>query len=176
MAKKVLITGGAGFIGFHITSQLIDQGWIVRVYDNLYRGDKKRLDGWIESGKVEFVEGDIRYLPRLLDACHDVDTIFHQAADCINKSLQNPSESLSINVMGTTNVFEAARLSGIKKVIFASSASVYGDPEKLPITEESPLKPITPYCIGTTTLIMSAFATSMSMVPDRMLMRTTPMW
>ncbi|MBW6516176.1 MAG: NAD-dependent epimerase/dehydratase family protein [Candidatus Cloacimonetes bacterium] len=148
MAKRVLVTGGAGFIGYHITKQLVEKGWIVRVFDNLIRGDKKKLENWIKEGKVEFVEGDIRFLSRLLDACHDVEAIFHQAADCINKSLQNPAESFSINVMGTTNVFEAARLSNIKKVIFASSASVYGDPDKLPITEEAPIKPITPYCIG----------------------------
>jgi len=148
MAKRVLVTGGAGFIGYHITKQLVEKGWIVRVFDNLIRGDKKKLEKWIKEGKVEFVEGDIRFLSRLLDACHDVEAIFHQAADCINKSLQNPAESFSINVTGTTNVFEAARLSNIKKVIFASSASVYGDPDNLPITEEFPIKPITPYCIG----------------------------
>jgi len=77
-----------------------------------------------------------------------IEYVYHEAADCINKSLQNPVESLNINVIGTTNVFEAARMHKVKKVIFASSASVYGDPEELPMTEESPLLPITPYCIG----------------------------
>ncbi|MCK4763602.1 MAG: NAD-dependent epimerase/dehydratase family protein [Candidatus Aminicenantes bacterium] len=148
MKKKILITGGAGFIGYHITRQLAAKGYEVRLYDNLYRGDKSKFRDLIEAGKVEFVEGDIRYLSRLLEACEGIDAIYHEAADCINKSLQNPAESFSINVTGTNNVFEAARIKGIKKVIFAGSASVYGDPDTLPMTEESPIKPITPYCIG----------------------------
>lgn len=146
--KKILITGGAGFIGYYITKQLVEKGYNVRLFDNLYRGDKSKFKSLIEQNKVEFIEGDIRYLSRLLEACDDIGCIFHEAADCINKSLQNSAESFNINVVGTSNVFEAAKIKGIKKVIFASSASVYGDPDELPITEESPIKPITPYCIG----------------------------
>lgn len=146
--KKILITGGAGFIGYYITKQLVEKGYNVRLFDNLYRGDKSKFESLIEQNKVEFIEGDIRYLSRLLEACDDIGCIFHEAADCINKSLQNPTESLNINVVGTSNVFEAAKIKGIKKVVFASSASVYGDPDELPMTEESPIKPITPYCIG----------------------------
>lgn len=146
--KKILITGGAGFIGSHIARKLVDAGHEVVLFDNLYRGDIAKFDEDIKRKKIEFVEGDIRYLPRLLEATKDVDVIYHQAADCINKSLQNPSESFEINVLGTTNVFEAAKHNGIKKVIFASSASVYGDPKSLPMTEDSELSPITPYCSG----------------------------
>jgi len=145
---KILITGGAGFIGYYITKQLVEKGYIVRLFDNLYRGDKSKFEKLIEQGKVEFVEGDIRYLSRLIEACEDIKYIYHEAADCINKSLQNPTESFNINVVGTSNVFEAAKIKKINKIIFASSASVYGDPDELPITEESPIKPITPYCIG----------------------------
>jgi UDP-glucose 4-epimerase len=145
---KILITGGAGFIGYYITEQLVKEGWFVRIFDNLYRGDKSKFEKFIENGQVEFIEGDIRYLSRLLESCQDIDYIFHEAADCINKSLQNPLESLNTNVIGTANVFEAAKLKGIKKIIFASSASVYGNPDTLPMTEESNIKPITPYCIG----------------------------
>ena len=146
--KKILITGGAGFIGYYITKQLVEKGYNVRLFDNLYRGDKSKFESLIEQNKVEFIEGDIRYLSRLLEACDDIDCIFHEAADCINKSLQNHIESFNINVIGTANVFEAARIKGIKRVIFASSASVYGNPEILPMSEEGPLNPITPYCIG----------------------------
>ncbi len=146
--SKILITGGAGFIGYYITKQLVGKGYFVRLFDNLYRGDKSKFKSLIDEGKVELIEGDIRYLSRLFEACEGVNTIFHQAADCINKSLQNPTESFNINVIGTSNVFEVAKIKGIKKVIFASSASVYGNPDELPITEESPIKPITPYCIG----------------------------
>jgi UDP-glucose 4-epimerase len=145
---KILITGGAGFIGGHITEQLVEKGYKVRIFDNLYRGDISKFRKLIESGDVEFVEGDIRYLSRLLEAMDGIEYIYHEAADCINKSLQNPAESFSINILGTTNVFEAARINKVKKVIFASSASVYGDPLTLPMTENSPLLPITPYCIG----------------------------
>lgn len=147
-SPKILIVGGAGFIGGHITEQLVSKGYKVRIFDNLYRGNIDKFKHHIQSGMVEFVEGDIRYLSRLLEACEGIEYIYHQAADCINKSLQNPVESLNINVVGTTNVFEAARIKKIKKVIFASSASVYGDPKILPMTEESPILPITPYCIG----------------------------
>ena len=146
--EKILITGGAGFIGYYITKQLVEKGYFVRLFDNLYRGDKLKFKSLIKQGKVELIEGDIRYLSRLLDACKDIDYIYHEAADCINKSLQNPTESFNINIVGTSNVFEAAKINGIKKIIFASSASVYGDPDELPMTEQSPIKPITPYCIG----------------------------
>ncbi|MBT5420519.1 MAG: NAD-dependent epimerase/dehydratase family protein [Candidatus Cloacimonetes bacterium] len=145
---NILITGGAGFIGGHITEQLVAKGYKVRIFDNLYRGDISKFENHINNGDVEFIEGDIRYLSRLLEAMEGIEYVYHEAADCINKSLQNPVESLNINVIGTTNVFEAARMHKVKKVIFASSASVYGDPEELPMTEESPLLPITPYCIG----------------------------
>jgi UDP-glucose 4-epimerase len=145
---NILITGGAGFIGGHITEQLVEKGYKVRIFDNLYRGNISKLKRFIERGDVEFIEGDIRYLSRLLDAFEGIEYVFHEAADCINKSLQNPVESFNTNVIGTANVFEAAKISKVKKIIFASSASVYGDPETLPMTEDSTLQPITPYCIG----------------------------
>jgi UDP-glucose 4-epimerase len=148
MKPKILIVGGAGFIGGHVAEQLISNGHKVRIFDNLYRGNIKKFQHHIEEGKLEFMEGDIRYLSRLLEAFEGIEYVYHLAADCINKSLQNPVESFNINVIGTTNVFEAARIHQVKKVIFASSASVYGDPKQLPMTEESPLNPITPYCIG----------------------------
>jgi len=146
--KKVLITGGAGFIGTHLTKELVNRGYFVRIIDNLYRSNTEQLKDLIKEGKIEFVEGDIRYLPKVLEVCEGMDYIYHQAADCINKSLKSPLESFDTNIIGTTNVFEAARINKIKKVIFASSASVYGSPEFLPMTENSPLDPITPYCIS----------------------------
>jgi len=145
---NILITGGAGFIGGHITEQLVEKGYKVRIFDNLYRGDISKFKQYLDKGDVEFIEGDIRYLSRLLEAFDGIEYVFHEAADCINKSLQNPVESFNINIIGTANVFEAAKISNVKKIIFASSASVYGDPEELPMSENSPLQPITPYCIG----------------------------
>jgi len=144
----ILIIGGAGFIGGHIAELLIKKGHKIRVFDNLYRGNIEKFKSHIASGNIEFVEGDIRYFSRLLEAFKGIEYVYHQVADCINKSLQNPAESFDINVTGTNNIFEAARIAKVKKVIFASSASVYGDPQILPMTEDSPLMPITPYCIG----------------------------
>jgi UDP-glucose 4-epimerase len=144
----ILIIGGAGFIGGHIVELLIEKGYAIRVFDNLYRGNIEKFKSYIESGSIEFMEGDVRYFARLLEAFKGIEYVFHQVADCINKSLQNPSESFDINVIGTNNVFEAAKIAGVRKVIFASSASVYGDPQFLPMKEDSPLMPITPYCIG----------------------------
>ena len=150
--SKVLITGGCGFIGSAIARRLVSEGYAVRVIDNLYRNDTSNIQDLIDKGSVEFVEGDIRYQAKVMSVCDDVEYIFHEAADCINKSLKNPTESFDTNVLGTTNVFEAAKLTGVKKVIYASSASVYGDPDELPMREDGPLKPITPYCISKVTV------------------------
>ena len=150
--KKILITGGAGFVGSALAWVLVSKGYSVRIFDNLYRGDRSLISDLIDKGDVEFVEGDIRYFPKLLEVCDGVDMINHQAADCINKSLQNPIESFEINILGTTYVFEAARIKNISKVVFASSASVFGEPKSLPMNEKTPLNPITPYCISKATI------------------------
>lgn len=153
MAKaNVLVIGGCGFIGSLLVRELVEKGYFVRILDNLYRGKTEKVQDLIDKKLVEFVEGDVRYFPKVIEVSKEMDFIFLKAADCINKSLKNPLESIDINIIGAMNVFECAVLHNIKKVVFASSASVYGDPEELPMREDSPLSPITPYCISKTTI------------------------
>ena len=144
----ILVTGGAGFIGYHLTKKLLQNNYEVRVFDNLYRANQSAIEELKSMKGVEFIEGDVRYLDQLNKAMCGVDYVFHQAAVCINKSLAAPSESSEINFTGSMNVFDACVENNVKKLIFASSASVYGEPRKLPMSEDDKLFPITPYCIS----------------------------
>jgi len=148
MPQLVLVTGGAGFVGSHLTSALVKRGFRVRVLDNLSRGRIEYIERFIQDGSVEFIDGDIRYPDTVTKCMKDVDYVFHEAAVCINRSLQYPQESLDINLYGSYNVFKIALDHGVKKVIFASSASVYGEPQQIPISEDHPLNPLTPYCVS----------------------------
>jgi UDP-glucose 4-epimerase len=140
------VTGGAGFIGHHIVKELVKRGYRVRVFDNLYRVRESTLRDLKAMPNVEFVEGDVRYLNQVLKATEGMDYVSHQAAICLNKSIADPIESVETNLIGTMNVFEAALAHGVQKVVFADSASVYGEPRTLPMGETSELNPITPYC------------------------------
>jgi UDP-glucose 4-epimerase len=146
--KNVLVTGGAGFIGYHLTLKLLERGYSVRVFDNLYRANSEAVEELKSLAGVEFIEGDIRYFDQINKAMDGIDLVSHQAAVCINKSVSAPAESTEINLHGSINVFESAKLNNIPKIVYASSASVYGDPIKLPMSEDDKLLPITPYCIA----------------------------
>ena len=146
--KNVLVTGGAGFIGSHLVEALVEKGYFVRVLDNLGRGNVKYIQPLIDKGKIEFIDGDVRYSDAVDKSMKDIDYVFHEAAVCINRSLVYPKESIDINLNGSHNVFKAALDNDVKKVIFASSASVYGEPQILPMSEDHPLNPITPYCVS----------------------------
>ena len=148
MSSTVLVTGGAGFIGAHLVPQLLDRGDRVRILDNMSRGDRGRIAAWVATGRVELVEQDIRYGGAVHQAMAGCDRVVHLAAVSINKSEADPYESVDINVVGSNNVFKAAADHGVRRVVFASSASVYGDPETLPMAEDGPLHPLTPYCIA----------------------------
>jgi UDP-glucose 4-epimerase len=148
MPSTVLVTGGAGFIGSHLVPMLLERGDRVRVLDNMSRGDRDRVAGWVATGQVELVEQDVRYGGAVHHAVRGCDAVVHLAAVSVNKSLADPYESVDINVVGSNNVFGAAADLGVRRVVFASSASVYGDPETLPMTEDGPLAPLTPYCIA----------------------------
>lgn len=145
---KVLITGGAGFIGSHLARQLLERGWKVRIFDNFYRPDEDRLAELRGHEHLEIVEGDVRYRALVDRAMKGVDRVVHLAALAINKSVAAPTESFDVNLMGTQHVVESACEAGIPRVIFASSASVYGDPKRLPMSEEDEPSPRTPYCIS----------------------------
>ncbi|SFQ45200.1 UDP-glucose 4-epimerase [Amycolatopsis arida] len=146
--KKVLFTGAAGFIGGHVVPLLLDRGYTVRAFDNMSRGDRDRMAEWVATGNVELVESDVRYGGAVREAMRGCTHVIHFATVSINKSIADPHESIDINMTGNHNVFAAAAAEGVERLVFASTASVYGDPEKLPMHEDDRLDPLTPYCIS----------------------------
>ncbi len=137
-----LVTGGGGFIGSHIVRALLAQGKAVRVFDNFSTGKRQNLSGL----SVDIIEGDIRSTQQVSEALRDVDEVYHQAAFIsVPQSIIEPKTCFEINVQGTMNLFEAARLAGVRHIVIASSCAVYGDTTNFPIFEEEPLKPLSPY-------------------------------
>jgi len=146
--ELVLVTGGAGFIGSHLVEELVAKGYKVRVLDVLSRSKLKYIQPLIDKGNVEFIDGDIRYNDVVDKSMKDVDYVFHEAATNINRSQAYPEESFDVNFRASHIVFKSALDHNVKKVMFASSASVYGQPKTLPISENHELNPITPYCVS----------------------------
>ncbi len=147
--KTVFFTGGAGFIGLHTIPMLLERGYRIRLYDSMtYRANRADIERLVEAGDVELIEQDVRYGGSVQRAIKGCESVIHFATVSINKSVVDPDESISINMVGNHNVFAAAADAGVRRVVFASSASVYGDPEVLPMREDSPLEPLTPYCIS----------------------------
>ncbi len=144
--STVLVTGGLGYIGSHAVRDLLDRGWRVRILDNRYRCDPEVAAAVCDLPGVELIEGDMRY-PHAVDrAVQGVEAVVHLAAVCINKSIADPAESLDVNLMGTQHLLDSVARHGVGRVIFASSASVYGNPTQLPMREDGPVDPLTPYC------------------------------
>ncbi len=140
---KFAVTGGAGFVGSHIVEKMISYGHKVTIIDNLKTGKKENLGKHIES--VEFIQGDIRDYDLLKDSFKNVDGVYHQAAlASVPDSFRIPDEYHDVNVNGTENIFKLATRDGFK-VVYASSSSVYGNPIKIPISEDHPKNPINPY-------------------------------
>jgi len=133
---KILITGGAGFVGSYIIEQLLteDVGKII-IVDNFIRGSRRNINDALESGKVELIEGDIRNRALLEEAFGQIDYCFHLAALRITHCAAHPREALEVMYDGTFNVLESCAKHKIKKVLFASSASIYGQAQKFPTTE-----------------------------------------
>jgi UDP-glucose 4-epimerase len=146
--KTVLVTGGAGFIGLHVVPLLMEAGYRVRIQDNMWRGDRDKVGELLATGEVELVEQDVRYGGAVHAAMRGCESVVHLAAVSINKSQADPYESIDINLVGNNNVFAAAADHGVRRLVYASSASVYGEPKKLPMHEDDPLEPLTPYCIS----------------------------
>lgn len=141
---KVLVTGGAGFIGSHLTDRLVADGHDVVVLDNLSTGSLDNLAG--AAPRIAFVEGDLRDRVTVAQACRGVEVVFHQAAlASVARSVEHPREVTEVNVGGTLNLVLAARDAGVRRVVFASSSSVYGDTPTLPKTETMALTPRSPY-------------------------------
>jgi UDP-glucose 4-epimerase len=134
--STVLVTGGAGLIGSHIVDLLIDEGAReVRVLDNLVRGRMDNLDAARARGILRFIRGDVKDAETVGQAIRGCDYVFHQAAIRITLCAQQPRECVDVLVNGAFNVFEAAAAAGVKKVVYASSASVYGAADHFPTTE-----------------------------------------
>jgi len=140
-----LVTGGAGFIGSHITDRLLADGHRVRILDNFSTGKRENIP---DSAAVEVIEGDVGDYETVRRAMEQVDIVFHEAAIAsVPETVGNPLASERVNYRGTLNILEAARQAGVKRVMFACSAAVYGDLPELPKTEDMPVKPLTPYAI-----------------------------
>ena len=161
----VLVTGGAGFIGSHLVDALVERGAAVRVLDNLATGHRGNLER--HGGDVELVEGDVRDLATCKAACDDRRLVFHQAAlGSVPRSVADPVTTLEVNAMGTANVLEAARLAGVRRVVYASSSSVYGDSAALPKVEGAEGVPLSPYAASkvVTEQLAAVFARSYGLV------------
>jgi UDP-glucose 4-epimerase len=139
---KILVTGGAGFIGSHIVRALLERGDRVRVLDNFSTGKRENLAGL----DVEIIEADLRDASRVTEACRGIETVFHEAAFVsVPQSMKEPRECFDVNVTGTATLLQAAHKYGVRRVVFATSAAVYGDSDAWPLSEETPLRPLSPY-------------------------------
>jgi len=148
MRKTVLVTGGAGFIGSHIAKRLLEKGYKVKVVDNLATGKLKNISDVLN--KIKFIKGDLADLKFTKKAIKDVDFICHQAAiPSVARSIEDPLTTHQANINATLNLLWATKESKkIKKFVFASSSSIYGDSPKLPKKEDFPPNPISPYALA----------------------------
>lgn len=145
--SKFLVTGGAGFIGSHIVEALVKRGDSVRILDNFSTGKKENLRGL--KGRLEVMRGDIRSKANCVKACRGMDFVLHQAAlRSVPKSMNNPKAYNDVNINGTLNMLEAAKENKVKRFVFASSSSVYGDVSSFPENESLSPQPISPYALS----------------------------
>jgi len=149
---KYLVTGGAGFIGSHIVHTLLEQGASVRVLDNFSTGKHENLEGLIsrfDGNQLEVFEGDLRDASRVEEAVRGIEVIFHEAAFVsVPQSMEEPQTCFDVNIKGTSLLFDAARRAGVRRAVVASSAAVYGESDALPLIEETPLQPRSPYAVS----------------------------
>lgn len=144
-----LVTGGAGFIGSNLCEALLRMGHRVRCLDDLSTGKQKNVDLFLGDSNYEFIKGDIKDLDTCLTACDGVDFVLNQAAwGSVPRSIEMPLFYCANNITGTLNMLEAARQSGVKKFVYASSSSVYGDEPKLPKTEGREGNLLSPYAVS----------------------------
>ena len=162
----ILITGGAGFIGSNLADECISQGYKVTVLDNLLTGYKENISHLLNNPNFTFIEGDIRDYETCKQAMMGCTHVSHQAAlGSVPRSIEDPLLSLNINIIGTTNIFFAAKEMGIKRIVFASSSSVYGSDETLPKLEEKTGTLLSPYASSkrSTEMIQQAFVSCYDM-------------
>jgi UDP-N-acetylglucosamine 4-epimerase len=146
--KRVLVTGGAGFIGSNLCEILLDKGNQVVCLDNFATGKRENIEELSKDANFTLIEGDIRKIEDCLKATKDVDYILHQAAlGSVPRSIKDPLTSNDVNVSGFLNMLVAARDNGVKRFVFAASSSTYGDSESMPKVEDIIGKPLSPYAI-----------------------------
>ena len=150
--SRVLVTGGAGFIGSHLTERLLEMGASVTVFDKFdrfYKGKESNLIAASHSSKFRLVEGDILDRELLDSVMNDTDVVFHEAGQAgVGYSIENPKTVNDVNVEGTLNVLWSAKSKGVKSVVNASSSSIFGPPDYLPIDEAHPTRPTSPYGVS----------------------------
>jgi nucleoside-diphosphate-sugar epimerase len=160
-AMRVLVTGGGGFIGANLVERLLADGRDVRVLDNFATGHRHNLNEFADS--IELIEGDIQSYERVHNAVRGCEIVYHQAAlPSVPRSIQDPLTSTAVNVTGTLNVLLAARDEGVRRVVAASSSSIYGANPALPKDEEMPTLPISPY--ATSKLAIEGYCRSFALV------------
>lgn len=152
MDGSILVTGGAGFIGSNLVDLLLEEGYTVIVLDDLSSGSIKNLSRWSEDSNLRFVKGDVKrpldesLTPAVLSGCPGIGTIFHLAAWVdVTSSFERPGDNALVNYLGTFNVLDYALKHDVRRVVFASSAAVYGDTTEIPVTETMDRKPLSPY-------------------------------
>jgi UDP-N-acetylglucosamine 4-epimerase len=145
-----LVTGGAGFIGSHLVEYLLKYGaGRVRVLDDLSTGKKENVELFISDPRYEFIEGDIRDLQICMQACEGTDIVFHEAAlGSVPRSVIDPVTTHQVNADGTLNMLVAARDRNVRRFIYASSSSIYGDQPAEVKSEDLPARPISPYAVS----------------------------
>ena len=146
--QKILVTGGAGFIGSHLIDEFLNLGAKVTCLDNLSTGKLKNMESFWEDQSFDFLKGDIRNFKDCEDAAAGCDFICHQAAlGSVPRSIKDPITTNEVNISGFLNILEAARNGGVKRVVYAASSSTYGDSKILPKTEDEIGKPLSPYAV-----------------------------
>jgi len=145
-ARRVLVTGGAGFIGSHLVNWLLKQGCEVTALDNLSTGKLENLKEFLDDSGFKFVKGDLRNRRDVEEAVRDADAVFHLAAiTSVPYSVKHPNVTMKVNVEGTRKLLEACLRRRVERFIYISSCAVYGEPKYLPIDEKHPTRPISPY-------------------------------
>jgi UDP-glucose 4-epimerase len=136
---RCFVTGCAGFVGSNLVDRLLEAGHSVRGYDNFSTGRERFLDRAKNSPVFNFVQGDVLDMPRLTEAMHDIDIVFHFAANAdVRFGIEHPRRDLEQNTLATFNVLEAMRLNGVKRIVFSSTGSIYGEPTIFPTPEDAP--------------------------------------
>ena len=142
-----MVTGGAGFIGSNIVEELLKRSYSVRVLDNFSTGKRDNLRGF--DNDIELIEGDIRSYHIVRQAVQGIDIILHQAAlPSVPRSIHDPITTHEVNATGTLNILDAAKEAGVKRIVYASSSSVYGDSPELPKREDMTPNPLSPYAVS----------------------------